>query len=77
MQRVTKRHLQPKKQERNLIFFHNLFKSFVGNNESKNNLSIKIQDVSNDKYLKLYKIKTDIVDYNKDILERKLSKFFS
>ena len=32
-------------------------------------LSLSIQDVSNDKYLKLYKIKSNLVDYNKDTLE--------
>ena len=30
---------------------------------------IKFQDVSNDKYLKLYKIKSNLVDYNQDTLE--------
>ena len=32
-------------------------------------LNITIQDVSNDKYLKLYKIDTNLVDYETDNLE--------
>ena len=39
----------------------------------KNTLSFQTQDVSNDKYLKLYKIKSDLVDYNSSTLENSLS----
>ena len=35
-------------------------------------MSLSIQDTSNDKYLKLYKIKSNLVDYNTDILESSL-----
>ena len=50
-------------------FFSKFVKNFSGNNNSKNSFSLSIQDVSNDKYLKLYKIKSNLVDYNKDTLE--------
>ena len=50
-------------------FFSKFVKNFSGNNSSKNSFSLSIQDVSNDKYLKLYKIKSNLVDYNKDTLE--------
>ena len=50
-------------------FFSKFVKSFKGKNNSENILSFSIQDTSNDKYLKLYKIKSNLVDYNKDTLE--------
>ena len=50
-------------------FFSKFVKNFSGNNNSKNSLSLSVQDVSNDKYLKLYKIKSNLVDYNKETLE--------
>ena len=50
-------------------FFSKFVKNFTGDDGSKNSLSFSIQDVSNDKYLKLYKIKSNLVDYNKDTLE--------
>ena len=50
-------------------FFSKFVKNFSGNNSSKNSFSLSIQDVSNDKYLKLYKIKSNLVDYNKETLE--------
>ena len=50
-------------------FFSKFVKNFKGKNNSDNNLSISIQDTSNDKYLKLYKIKSNLVDFNNDILE--------
>ena len=48
--------------------FAKYFKNFKREN-SDNNLSVSIQNVSNDKYLKLYKIKSNLVDYNIDTLE--------
>ena len=50
-------------------FFSKFDKNFKGKNNSDNNLSVSIQDVSNDKYLKLYKINSNLVDYNQDTLE--------
>ncbi len=48
--------------------FAKYFKNFKREN-SDNNLSVSFQNVSNDKYLKLYKIKSNLVDYNIDTLE--------
>ena len=53
-------------------FFSKYIKSFKGKNNSDNTLDLTLQSVSNDKYLKLYKIKSNLVDYNKDILESSL-----
>ena len=50
-------------------FFSKYVKNFKGKNNSENNLNISFQSVSNNKYLKLYKIKSNLVDYNKDYLE--------
>ena len=50
-------------------FFSKFTKDFLGKFDSENNLNIKTQRVSNDKYLKLYKIKTELVDYEEDTLE--------
>ena len=36
-------------------------------------MRFNIEDVSHDKYLELYKIQTDLIDYNKDILESSLT----
>ena len=53
-----------------------LFSKFVSNfttqNNFKNSIILTTQDTSNDKYLKLYKIKSNLVDYNKDTLESSL-----
>ena len=56
----------------NLIFFQDI-KNFIGKDNSENSLDIKVQKVSNDKYLKLYKIKSNLVDYNEDTLENSLN----
>ena len=53
-------------------FFSNFISNFRGKNNSENIFKFKTQNVSNDKYLKLYRIKTDLVDYNQDILENYL-----
>ena len=39
----------------------------------KNTFDLTVQQVSNDKYLKLYKIQSNLVDYNQDNLETSLS----
>ena len=49
--------------------FLNFFKNFNLNEKSKNTLNLSAQHVSNDKYLKLYKIKSNLVDYNQNSLE--------
>ena len=50
-------------------FFTKFVKNFKGENNSDNSLSISLQSISNDKYLKLYRIKSNLVDYNEDTLE--------
>ncbi len=56
---------------------HHLFtqftKSFKNSENSESFFNLKLEDVSNDKYLELYKIKTDLVDFNKDVLESSMS----
>ncbi len=54
-------------------FFLKYVKNFFGKSGSDNSLSLTVQDVSNDKYLKLYKIKSNLVDYNTNTLESSLS----
>tara|TARA_B100000959_G_scaffold7230_1_gene7379 strand:+ start:2705 stop:5017 length:2313 start_codon:yes stop_codon:yes gene_type:complete len=49
--------------------FSKYIKNFKGKNNSDNSIEITLQDVSNDKYLKLYKIKSNLVEYERDILE--------
>ena len=54
-------------------FFSKFVNNFTGDDGSKNSFSLAIQDVSNDKYLKLYKINSNLVDYNKDTLENQIN----
>ena len=58
---------------RNTIFFTQFTKNFKSSENSESFFNLKLEDVSNDKYLELYKIKTDLVDFNKDILESSMS----
>ena len=53
-------------------FFSKIVKNFKGKNNSENTFNISLQDVSNDKYLKLYKIKSNLVDFNTDTLENSI-----
>ena len=53
-------------------FFSKFIKNF-DNKNSKNTFDLTVQQVSNDKYLKLYKIQSNLVDYNQDNLETSLS----
>ena len=39
---------------------------------ASSSLKFKVQEVSNDKYLKLYKLDTDLVDYNTQTLENSI-----
>ena len=50
-------------------FFTKFTKNFVNNENSETNLSIQTQSVSNDKYLELYKIESNLVDYNQNYFE--------
>ena len=54
-------------------FFSKFVKNFKGKNNSDNSIELTVQEVSNDKYLKLYKIKSNLVDYETDILENSLT----
>ena len=54
-------------------FFSKFTKNFISENNSNNSISIQTQDTSNDKYLKLYKIKSDLVDFNQNILENSIN----
>ena len=54
-------------------FFSKFVKNFKGKNNSLNTLSFDLQDTNNDKYLKLYKIKSNLVDYNEEILKSTLN----
>ena len=47
-----------KKKVQNLTFTK-FVKNFKGENNSDNSLSISLQSISNDKYLKLYRIKSN------------------
>ena len=53
--------------------FAKFLKNIKGENNSENNIEASFQDVSNDKYLKLYKIESNLVDYNTDVLENSIA----
>lgn len=53
-------------------FFSKFVKNFNFSQNSKSTLNLSVEDVSNDKYLKLYKIKSNLVDYNTDTLNNSL-----
>ena len=52
-------------------FFSKYSKNF-SSNDNESTLNVSIQNTSNDKYLKLYKIDSNLVDYNTEILENSL-----
>ena len=54
-------------------FFTKFSKNFKGKFNSDNSFNFVTQYVSNNKYLKLYKIKSNLVDYNKDTLENEIN----
>ena len=54
-------------------FFSKFIKNFQGKDGSENSFSFTTQEVSNDKYLKVYKIKSNLVDYNQDTLENSIN----
>ena len=53
--------------------FSKFIKNFKPDNGSERILELTLQDVSNDKYLKLYKIKSDLVDYDTNTLKNSVS----
>ena len=54
-------------------FFSSFIKNFTSDKGFKSTLSFQSQEVSNVNYLKRYKIKSDVVDYNSSTLENSLS----
>ncbi len=57
-------------------FFSSFTKNLNFNDGGKGFLNVKTQEVSNDKYLKLYKLKSDLIDYNKQTLENSIDYSF-
>ena len=53
-------------------FFTKFSKNFINDNGVEKSFNMVVQDVSNDKYLKLYKIDTDLVDNNINSLENSI-----
>ena len=53
-------------------FFSEFNKNFIFSNQGEGSLSFKTQEVSNDKYLKLYKLNSQLTDYNKTTLENSI-----
>ena len=54
-------------------FFAKYVKNFTGKNDSDNIFELNLQDVSNDKYLKLYTIDSELVNYENDTIENSLN----
>ncbi len=54
-------------------FFSKLVKNFNDENNYESTLELNIQEVSNNKYLKLYKIDSNLVDYNTENLENSIN----
>jgi LPS-assembly protein len=54
-------------------FFTEFVKNFKSKNDFDSYLNITLQEVSNDKYLKLYKIKSNLVDYNLENLQKSIN----
>ena len=61
-----------KKSGKKSHFFSNFAKHLKFNNGGKGFVNLKAQEVSNDKYLKLYKLESDLVDYNEQTLENSI-----
>ena len=53
--------------------FTKFLRNIKGKNNSENIIKASFQDVSNDKYFKLYKIESNLVDYNTDVLENSIA----
>ena len=58
-------------------FFSKFTKNFSDQEDFESTLNINTQNVSNRKYLKLYKIKSNLVDYNKNTLENSIDYTYS
>ena len=64
---------QTKKAGSKSHFFSKFTKNFLGKTGSDNSLSITTQTISDNKYLKLYKIKSNLIDHNIDTLENSIN----
>ena len=53
--------------------FAKFTKNFTDEKNYDNTLEINLQNISNDKYLKLYKIESNLVDYNIDALDNSIN----
>jgi len=53
-------------------FFSKFVKNFNNSFEDQSSLVLNLQEVSHDKYLKLYKVNSELVDHNTEILENSL-----
>ena len=53
-------------------FFSKFVKNFNDSNNHENTFELNLQEVSNDKYLKLYKIDSNLIDYNVETLENSI-----
>ncbi len=53
-------------------FFSKFSKNFINDNGVEKSFNLVVQDVSNDKYLKLYKINSDLIDHNISSLENSI-----
>ncbi len=53
-------------------FFSKFVKNFKGKNDSINNIELTLQELSNDKYLKLYKVNSSLAKSDIDTLENTL-----
>ena len=62
-----------KKEGRKSHFFTKIVNNFTDKNNHENTLEFNVQKVSNDKYLKLYKIDSNLVDYNTENLENSIN----
>ena len=54
-------------------FFSEFVQNFSSKNNTQNTFKAKIQNVSNNKYLKLYKINSNLINYEQETLENSLS----
>ncbi len=64
---------ETKKSGKKSHFFSQFVKKFKGKEGSDNEFKLSVQKVSNKKYLKLYKIKNNLVNYEEDLLENSLN----
>ncbi len=61
-----------KKSGKKSHFFSEFTKNFKSENNINSFMKLKVQEVSNDKYLKLYKLESDLVDHNMQTLENSI-----